>query len=285
MNEFLGFQFLGSFKLLMDAHQSLSDASKKRGESDPLTAIERGLVRVTLDAAAKECARTGLDQAVNRIYVARLLTYGTRDACHLQLIKSEIKLVADIIMHDLSKQRFIHIAPAHIPFFEADALFGREVEDAFPLAKRDIKDAGNALAVELPEAAVFHAMRVAERGLRTLADKLEVDLRYPVDLADWNPLIKAITKELDALKHANRNTKRQGQIRNYTDAAKQAHFLKDAWRAYVLHGAKCAKDPCFIEPKEARDVVEHVGWFMQDLARLKIGEKPKGKPMRKQYRA
>ena len=72
MKEFLGFQFLGSFKLLIDAEQLIFDASKKRGETASLTPIEKGDVRAALDVAAKECARIGLDGAVNRLYVARL---------------------------------------------------------------------------------------------------------------------------------------------------------------------------------------------------------------------
>jgi len=277
MNEFLGFQFLGSFKLLMDAEQLIVDASKQRGETAPLTAIERGVVRATLDAAAKECARIGLDGAVNRIYGARLLVYRSGGACDLLVIRAEIKLVIELTMHDLSKQKFAHVAPAYIPFFEADALFGKEVEDAFPLARRDIKDAGNAVAAELPTAAVFHAMRVAERGLRTLADKLGVEIQHPLDFVDWDRIFNAVVKKLDALNQAKKTAKQEAQLRNYADALVQARYFREAWLIHVSHGATKFLADRPIEPEDARRVVERVRRFMQDLAKLKIAEKPKPK--------
>src|SRR3989442_11988820 len=70
---------------------------------------------------------------------------------------------------DLKEITFAYIPQPEAKYFSQEALFGEMVYQTFPDARDDIKQSGNAIALDMGTAAVFHLMRAAERGIRVLA--------------------------------------------------------------------------------------------------------------------
>src|SRR5208282_5491043 len=91
----------------------------------------------------------------------------------------------------LDQMKFAYIPAPNDKYFERDDMFGAKVYDRFPPARDDIKDAGNCYAASLYTACVFHLMRVAELGLRAIADKVGAEITHsgqaiPLEYGDWN---------------------------------------------------------------------------------------------------
>jgi hypothetical protein len=152
----------------------------------------------------------------------------------------------------------------YIPFIEPSP-WGADVERAFPEAAIDIRSAGIALGVDLPTAAVFHAMRVTEYGLRWLARRLRVRLtdkgrRQPLEYADWQKVITECQNQLKATRQLPKAQKRQERLAKYSRAADHCDYMKDIWRNDVSHTRRVYSAP------EAEAVVQRVREFMQFLA-------------------
>jgi hypothetical protein len=70
-------------------------------------------------------------------------------------------------------------------------VFGNEVRTAFNSAAPDMIEAGNCLAAECNTAAVFHLMRVAEIGLRALANDRNAPFKNkPIDQQEWGTILQ-----------------------------------------------------------------------------------------------
>jgi hypothetical protein len=69
---------------------------------------------------------------------------------------------------------------------------------AFPAVQREIFDATDCYALGHNTASVFHSMRIAEHGLRSLAKERRIKLakNKPIEWATWQDIIKAIDDEI-----------------------------------------------------------------------------------------
>jgi hypothetical protein len=167
---------------------------------------------------------------------------------------------------ELAKWEFVPVAPKMGAYFEQDAAFGKEVHDYFRRARQDVRTAGSCLAVALPTASVYHSMRAAEDGLRTLARKLRVVLTHkgavqPVEYADWDKVITGVKNEIARVRTLPHGPKRQAQLEAYSDAADHCLFMKDIWRNTSSHTRRPYSDT------EALAVFERVRDFMRFVAK------------------
>jgi hypothetical protein len=155
---------------------------------------------------------------------------------------------------------YIPIARANA--FENDAMFGPEVNAAFPCAAVDIKEAGNCFASGLYTATVFHAMRVAERGLRQLAKRLRVRLprKIPLEYGNWKEILIAASKKAGGAMSLARGTRRTKELQFYQTAVAEITALKDLYRDDVSHCRNTYKE------KQARSALEHTEALMRKLA-------------------
>jgi len=155
-------------------------------------------------------------------------------------IRAHLKVVAEAILRDIGNYAFLWVDNERRFFVDAIALFGSEVQAAFPRADEDIREAGNCLAVECNTAAVFHLMRVSEHGLRAVARRLKVKLthkgvRQPIEYADWNKVITQIKNEIANLRKLSSGPKQDRRLNFYSDVAEQAEYIKDIWRNRISH--------------------------------------------------
>jgi len=165
---------------------------------------------------------------------------------------------------EMAAKTVAFIAVRKAPFFEADDLFGKDVSAAFRSAVSDIRAAGNCLAANLNTAAVFHLMRVVERGLMALAADLSI-LPADIDSKTWGQIMTEIDDGLDAAIASKIRAAQCGTPRNelkefYHGIMGEFRAFRDVWRNNVMHG-----NTPYTEEQATR-VFEHVREFMARMA-------------------
>lgn len=137
---------------------------------------------------------------------------------------------------------------------------GKMVLKRFVRAKADIISAGQCCALGQWTATVFHAMRVAEHGLKRMARNTKI--RIPdIDSKEWATLIGKLEDHIAEMRKRPQRTSRLARrIERYSEAAVQFRHFKDAWRKHVAHARKD-----YIE-SEARTVLNGVKYFMRALS-------------------
>jgi hypothetical protein len=181
-----------------------------------------------------------------------------------ELIAQELNKLKQLIVMESSKRKLAFIAPPNDEFLLVERLFGESVHQAFPSARPEITDAGNALAADLGTATVFHLMRVAERGMRMLAwdRRVSVVRNRPLELQQWKDILDGIQSEVDAITNwPNRLGLAKTQAEEfYNGALAEFRGFKDAWRNHAMHDRRSYNFD------EAKGVMTHVKRFMQGLS-------------------
>ena len=150
-------------------------------------------------------------------------------------------------------------------YYDKGKLFGDAVFDAFPSARFDIREAGNCLACDNNTAVVFHLMRVAEHGLRSIAKKVGIKLTdkgkpQPIEFATWDKVITAINNKITAARTLPQGPKKTKSLQFYANAAENCTYIRDIWRNEISHTRKSYDD------FEAKAVLSRVRDFMRLLA-------------------
>jgi plasmid stabilization system protein ParE len=134
----------------------------------------------------------------------------------------------------------------------------------FPSAKADVIAATDCYALAQYTAAVFHAMRVLEYGLREMATA--VNLTF--DTQVWQDIIQQIESRIREIGDAwKKGTSKSDWMSFYSGAAKEFFHFKDGWRNHVSHNRAAYDEP------SARNVLEHVRTFMNHLS-TRLSETP-----------
>jgi hypothetical protein len=246
--------------LLMELEGTLRFARRNRKDETPIDNEDLKAFITQLDGALMVCKSANLE-CLEIIKEAA----GRFKKPNVTLGVMEIKHVQAGINRELEKWQFVPIRPDLVPFFEKDDLFGWEVFDKFEDARRDIKEAGNCIAVGLPTSAVFHLMRVAEYGLRKIARSLRVTLTHrgknqPIEFADWDKIITGCNNQIAKARSLASGAKRQAKLELFSDAAQHCLFMKDIWRNSASHTRSPYNQP------EAVSAFDRVRVFMVFLA-------------------
>lgn len=152
-------------------------------------------------------------------------------------------------------------------------VFGDAVRTNFNSATSDIIEAGNCLAAECNTAAVFHLMRVAEVGLRALANDRNAPFKNkPIDQQEWGTILGyldgcILQLRQDALSNWRNPGLKDIQIRFYSEVVAELRGFNEAWRRHISH----AREDGIYDRDYAGGVFKHVRVFMQKLAE-KISE-------------
>jgi hypothetical protein len=178
------------------------------------------------------------------------------------VVRTALRDLSSAIYKEMEKHSFVYIPQDRAKYFEQDALFGEEVNKEFSSVKADIKDAGNCLAAELDTGAVFHLLRVAEKGMKALARHLKIKKvakNKPLAFGTWKDILKAIRDKIDNLYNTSPGAKRTKQLEFYSDLLNSLTGLKE-WRDSVSH------DRSRYDEHDAAKVLTYVSSFMQRLA-------------------
>jgi hypothetical protein len=222
------------------------------------------------DEIIKTCEGNEFKGCFDRAQEAKLrLEFGSMD---VSTLVAQLEHVRFALLLDLRNRRFLRVERERFQYVDHPELFGPVVKKVFPLGADDIRDAGNCMAAECSTAAVFHLMRVAEHGLRKLAQRVRVKLTHsgkahPIEFADWDKVITGIKNEIAKARGLFPGPKRQEKLEAYSDAADHCLYMKEIWRNNVSHTRKPYSDT------EAMGVLERVRDFMQFLAVKLLGKR------------
>lgn len=196
--------------------------------------------------------------------------YGLYNATHsvrtAMEILTDLQFIRKDFIAEASSILFLSFSPTRAKFFVGNdptaAPFGESVLEAFPSAALDMREASNCYALERWFACVFHLMRVLEFGLRALADRFGVlDER-----STWCQLIDDIEPEIRKIdKQAGADWKTQRK--DFSGAATQFMFFKDAWRNHIKH----VRD--VYDEGRTTSIWQHTDEFMRKLVAIGLREK------------
>jgi len=213
-----------------------------------------------LRAKCLECELSNARQRIDQKFVTGLhrgTTFG-------ELIHQFSELKRDID-NDLEYRRFVFIPSSGAQVL--DGLAGRwgAIWKEIPASEKDTRDAAFCYALGLPNAVVFHAMRVAEFGLRHLAAKMKVSLsdkgkKIPIEYGTWEKVIAKCKNTVEAARKLPAGPKKEHRLQYYSRGADHCEYMKDIWRNNISHARKSYIDP------EAKAALDRVYAFMEFLA-------------------
>ena len=125
-----------------------------------------------------------------------------------------------------------------------------------------MREASNCYALERWPACVFHLMRVLEFGLGVLAERFSVS----TDRKTWHEVIEAIEGKIRKVDPRTAGADWKKQQKDFSDAATQFMFFKDAWRNHIMH----IRD--VYDEGRATSIWQHVNEFMNKLAAIGLHE-------------
>jgi len=177
--------------------------------------------------------------------------------------QAEFDLLIDTVKTEIRKKLFLFV-PQHVAsYYEWDGIVSDKVIDAFPKASEEIRQGGTAFACGLNTACVFHAMRAAEIGIRAFANHLNVSLATPLELAEWQTILNAITAKIRDIENQPKDTPgRDDKLAFCSEAAAQFRFFKNGWRIRVAHARVTYNEP------QAKEALDHVRSFFEALSHV-----------------
>ena len=161
------------------------------------------------------------------------------------------------IQDALENEHYFQVNRFDVRFYDQSDAFGALVTKKFRKAAADIKSAGNCIALQQPDACVFHLMRAMEVAVRRLSQRLGVTI---TPQTTW----RQMTGNMDAkIKAMPESTQKQKEKKNlWEEARANLHQVGSVWRNNTMHPAVS------YSRSQARDVFDAVRVFMSGLAAL-----------------
>jgi hypothetical protein len=172
-------------------------------------------------------------------------------------VLDDVRRIKNDFLALLSQRKFYYLAPGAARFYGQPELFGETVAKKFPAAGNDIEWAGNCLALGQPTACVLHLNRAMEIAIHRLAKKLHLQ---PNAKDNMGSLLGNMTDPIKNMPDKTEAQKRKKE--KWAECRTNLYHVKMAWRDPSSHGKQSYDD------KQARDILERVKGFMQQLATL-----------------
>jgi len=171
--------------------------------------------------------------------------------------EGEYKLLLECIYTELDDRVFIHVSAPKDELYENNKLFSEGAKKAFPTASAELRLAGNAYALGLPTASVYHCMRALESGLNALAYSLEVD----PGVQNWQNVLDQIEAAIKTEGKRPSSPEKTSRLQFLSEAATEFRHFKDAWRNHVAHSRATYGEA------QALTILNQVRSFFEVLAR------------------
>jgi hypothetical protein len=175
-------------------------------------------------------------------------------------LNTDLEQLSRRLGRELSERQFLYV-PEALALLYINPLdeWGEEVPALFPSAVPEITAASECLAVGQPTAAVFHLMRLLEKGLRALATYLTIPTAKQ-EISTWGDLLQEIKNTSDArVATTAKGLPRKAEAEYFGALMQDFRHFKDAWRDRVSHSDR------IYDTDEARSVLTHVRAFMKHL--------------------
>lgn len=158
---------------------------------------------------------------------------------------------------ELSSKKVFILPVSHEKFYNPTSpVWGKEVEDKFLDMIEDITEANNCYALNRNTACVFHLMRVMEKAVQRLANKLCLPIGAVCD-KEWQLIINVIGEKLKSLcsKHSDPDRVKYESILGHLET------VKIAWRNPTMHPKATYTE------EEAKTILSAVEAFVKNLAK------------------
>jgi hypothetical protein len=178
----------------------------------------------------------------------------------------ELKVISEMIEDHLRDVQAFYVSSSRQKRVSENAAAWSEIQLAFPSIDKDLEQALDCYFFEQSTATVFHTMRVAERGLFTVADERGIKSigkkNKPLTEAQWGEILDAVEGELKRIKLAPvaQGLSKKPAIEFYQGVLAHGMHLKDRYRNCVMHSNRSFSDG------EAEDALFHTRSFMTVLA-------------------
>jgi hypothetical protein len=172
-------------------------------------------------------------------------------------IKSRAEHLRNHIYDELENEHYFQVDRFEVRFYDQKEAFGPKVASKFKAAVPDIENAGNCIALQQPDACVFHLMRAMEVAVRKLGRRVNVTI---TPQTTWRQITGAMDAKIRAMPET---TDKQKHKKNDWEAARaNLHQVGSVWRNTTMHPATS------YTRGQARDVFEAVRVFMSGLCEL-----------------
>lgn len=174
----------------------------------------------------------------------------------------EIKSTLQVIEDELWQHKFYHYPQDKAALvLSLRANWDRTIR-AFPLTHGEVHAAVDCYALGHNTASVFHSMRVAEHGLRSLAKERKVRLakNKPVEWGTWHDIIKALDDEIKVIGGKKAGVAKDAALEFYSGARAELNGFKDEYRNLVMHVRST------YDEHRALRALTNVNTFMERLA-------------------
>jgi hypothetical protein len=252
--------FVGRVLQALQSNPTAIISPQARVEDGPLAQLLQ-----QLESIKRNCDLLNLN-CTSDLLSWMLADYRAKAYTHGQ-VKSGIELLSVTFEQELRRRLFAYVEPEYAQYFRSmeefitRPPFGDKVMWSFPATIRDMGLAGNSYAYGLPDACVFHLMRVLEKGLSVLAGIFS----EPFAHENWHNIIERIESKIRKMDSSwGQDWKEKQQF--YSEVATQFMFFKEAWRNHVMHGRS------EYDSERAKSIYDHVCSFMQRIAECGLKE-------------
>lgn len=147
----------------------------------------------------------------------------------------ELQTLRDAVYSEIKSVLLVYIPEHRAEFFERRNLLSEGAKKSFPTASAELREAGNCFAAGRNTATVFHAMRAAEIGAKTLAVDLKCQFPHPLDLVDMHSLLEQCDSKINAMKNLPKSQQKADDLEFYSMASSNFRYFKDGWRVRTAH--------------------------------------------------
>jgi len=203
-----------------------------------------------------KCATAFWNELATQLPDGKALLRAAPTRRHVSYLVRELDHSID---REIEDSLFMYISSSEAEYYDKPALFGEQVNAAFPRAANDIREAGNTYAAGRSTACVFHLMRAIEVGLRALGASLKNTDLEPKRNPTWEKILKPCDDELKK-PLGLRSLEWQTDELFFSNATANLRAVKDAWRNPSLH---VERD---YDQSQALEVFNAVRAFMRHLA-------------------
>lgn len=162
------------------------------------------------------------------------------------------------IVDGLTVQKFHYVSHEFVELETNKEPFGEKVSRELAVLSFDINEATACKALERGTACVFHLMRVMEKCVQLLGQRLKVQVNTKAET--WGVIVSHINGKVSALPQKTPTQKHKKE--QYAACASHLNSVRIAWRNPVMH----PRETYTIE--EASDIYAHVRTFVRDLVEL-----------------
>ncbi len=190
-------------------------------------------------------------------------------------IADKIHAIRNIIEIELRNHFFYHYPIEKVKLLLNLGSEWGVIIEAFPDTEAEITSGTDCYASGLDTACVFHMMRAAEIGLRSVAaeNKIKLSKNKPLTHAQWGEILSALERRVKHIENTTRaGAAKDASLSYYSGAQSHLRALRDKYRNSVMHAKRSFGD---LEP---RDAMFHTRSFLSGLATGRGGKRARSGP-------